>query len=96
MTIYEVLSGQKPFSEYSLLAVASKVLEGERPTRPQGAGGVWFTDDIWAILERCWKPYPCDRIIPRAVLLCLEGSPPTSRPSSDVGGLGGGATNTDG
>jgi len=94
MTMYEVLSGQTPFSEHSALAVTWKILEGERPTRPQGAEGAWFTDGIWGILEDCWKPQPSDRITVDAVLLGLEGSTPPSRPPSDVHGSGG-ATSTD-
>ena len=95
MTIYEVLIGRTPFSECSALAVTWKILEGERPTRPQGAEGAWFTDVIWGTLEDCWKPQPSDRITVDAVLLGLEKSVSSSKPSSDVGGLGGGATSTD-
>ena len=87
MVIYEVLSGQTPFAQYSSLAVVWKILEGERPMRPQGAQGVWFTDDIRGILERCWKPQPSDRISPKTVLLDLERHPPLRPPSNVNGGV---------
>jgi hypothetical protein len=45
-----------------------------------------FTDDIWDILELCWKPQPRDRISASAVLLRLEKHPPLPMPSSNVGG----------
>jgi len=82
MVIYEVLSGKTPFYKYSSLAVVWKILQGERPERPQDG---WFTDSIWGILELCWQRQPTDRISAKAVLLYLEnglpppGSPPHSR-----------------
>ena len=40
MVIYEVLSGQTPFAQYSNLAIVQKISDGERPGRPQGEQGV--------------------------------------------------------
>ena len=74
MVIYEVLSGQTPFAHYSNLAIVQKILDGERPGRPQGEQGAWIADNIWWILEHCWKPQPSDRISAEAVLLGLEGN----------------------
>jgi len=70
--VYEVLSGQTPFSKYHDYAVVVAVLKGGRPARPQGAEGRWFTDDIWSILECCWKPIRGDRAKIKDVLHCLE------------------------
>ena len=72
MVIYEVLSGQAPFHSCSLYAVVAKVSRGERPGRPQGAKGEWFTDSVWGVLERCWTPEPGDRPRIEDVLPCLE------------------------
>ena len=80
MVIYEVLSGHPPFSRFKEYVVVRKILDGERPERPQGAQGAWFTDGIWGVLERCWKPQPSERISAEIVLLCLEGTPSPSRP----------------
>ena len=71
MVIYEVLSGRVPFSRCGLYAVISKVSGGGRPKRPRGAEGVWFTGDIWSVLECCWKPNPGDRPNVADVLRCL-------------------------
>ena len=76
MVIYEVLSGQTPYSPWKPPAVMWKVMRGERPERPQGGEGSLFTDGIWKVLELCWKSQPCDRINVQAVLRGLEGSPP--------------------
>ena len=73
MVIYEVLSGQSPFPSCGAGTVILKVLDGERPARPQGAEGTRFTDAIWGMLECCWKPRPQDRPSVEAVLECLEG-----------------------
>jgi len=72
MVIYEVLSGSTPFYPSKAPTVMRKVLDGERPGRPQGKIGSLFTDGIWEVLELCWKPQPCDRINAQAVLRGLE------------------------
>lgn len=61
MVIYEVLSGKVPFERYGIYAIVTKVVEGERPKRPRGSSGMWFTGDVWSVLEHCWKPNPGDR-----------------------------------
>ena len=85
MVIYEVLSGQTPYSPWRPPAVMRKVLDGERPRRPQGGEGSLFTDGMWEVLELCWKSQPCDRINAQAVLRGLEGSPPPLGAGSDAG-----------
>ena len=72
MVIHEVLSGQMPFSRYHGYAVVVRIHEGERPARPRGEEGMWFTDDVWSILEHCWKARPADRPSIEDVLWCLE------------------------
>ena len=72
MVVYEVLSGRVPFFGYNTYIVIKKVLEGERPVRPRGAEGRWFTDGIWSILEHCWKANPGDRPEVEDVLHSLE------------------------
>jgi serine/threonine protein kinase len=72
MVIYEVLSGRVPFSQFPNLVVPGIVFSGKRPGRPKGLEGVWFTDDVWAVLERCWTHQPNDRPGIEDVLQCLE------------------------
>ena len=95
MVIYEVLSGRVPFSRHNMCAVVSKVSRGERPGRPRGVEGKWFTDGIWRILERCWTPQPNHRPRIEDILQYLEetsrcwtpvpprvvADPPTTNPS---------------
>ena len=84
MVVYEVLSGQVPFAGYNRYQVVAKVLKDERPTRPQGADGMWFTDTIWSILEHCWRPGPGDRpkikdVLNRLVEVSGSWTPPPPR-----------------
>ncbi|KAF9778335.1 kinase-like domain-containing protein [Thelephora terrestris] len=77
MVIYEVLSGQAPFSAYEELLVYLMVLDGKRPERPRGVAGEPFTDVIWKVLEHCWNQQASDRPSAKHVLLGLRGTPPT-------------------
>ena len=58
MVAYEVLSEKVPFYRYGHYAVVLKVSEGKRPNRPQREEGLWFGEDIWNLLQHCWKPRP--------------------------------------
>jgi hypothetical protein len=80
MVIYEVLSGQVPFTLDRNFTVMRKVTGGERPVRPEGVKGLWFTDDLWGILKQCWMPQPGDRPSIEAVLQCLERVSRTWKP----------------
>ena len=84
MVIYEVLSGQAPFPAYSSFTTLYKVLDGERPERPQGEAGKLFTDGIWNMVEDCWKTKPSERITAKDILQGLEGKPYPSRSPSDL------------
>ncbi|KAF9780834.1 kinase-like domain-containing protein, partial [Thelephora terrestris] len=72
MVVYEVLSGKVPFYCHGRFAAVARILEGERPERPQGAEGAWFNDRIWSVLERCWEATASDRPRTAEVLLSLE------------------------
>jgi len=84
MVILEVLTGEPPFARYKDFIVMRKVIEGERPERPERAG---FTDDLWRTLEKCWSPQPYNRPTIEAVLESLgqvsDWQPPT--PSGEEG-----------
>ena len=80
MVIYEVLSGQVPFSQCIGHTFLLKVMGDERPEKPRGTQGALFTDDLWGLLERYWKRQPHERPSSEALLLYLEGvkQPPQS------------------
>ena len=72
MVIYEVLSGQAPFASLKDFVVIRKVVDGERPARPEGAKGVWFADDLWGTMNLCWETQPDSRPNIATVLERLE------------------------
>ena len=84
MVIYQVLSGRMPFFQVRPLEVMYHVVDGRYPGRPQGNVGKLFTDDIWEILELCWKHQPGDRISAKDVLLRLERIPSPLRLDGDI------------
>lgn len=47
-------------------------MDGKRPERPEGAEGVWFTDDLWRMLNRCWETQPESRPNVAVVLECSK------------------------
>jgi len=89
MVIYEVLSGKAPFTGLKDFIVIPKIVEGERPERPGGGEGLWFTDGLWEMLNRCWVTQPKSRPSIEAVLECLEQvskdwKPPSQQVDEDV------------
>jgi len=82
MVVYEVMSGRLPFCRHHVLPIIGKIIDGKRPGRPRGQEGRWFTDDVWGMLERWWKPSPCDRPNIKDVLQCLEEASRSWAPSS--------------
>ena len=84
MVIYEILSGQTPFYPSRPHITTFKVLDGQLPERPQGKEGALFTDDLWSILQLCWKYKPEERTNAEVVLQCLERTSLLRRPSSNV------------
>ena len=89
MVVLEVVSGRAPFSSYATHVVQQKVTRGERPGRPEGPEGAWFTDDLWRMLELCWETLPENRPGIEVVLECLERvarawEPPSHQVDEDV------------
>ena len=80
MVIYEVLSGKFPFASYREYVVMRKVIEGERPGRPEGVEGEWFTDYLWHTLQLCWAQEPKERPTIGEVLDCLGPVPKGWKP----------------
>ena len=63
---------RRPFYQYVNLVVFGKVAGGSRPERPRGMEAVWFTDDVWEMLGRCWVPQLEHCLSVKDVLWCLE------------------------
>ena len=74
MVILEVLTSKAPFPQDDGFVITRKVVDGERPERPQGPEAAWFTNDLWEMLEQCWSPGPKLRPTVEVVLECLGRS----------------------
>jgi len=80
MVILEVLTGQPPFPQHTPLIAMRKIVDGERPERPQGVEAAWFVSGLWEMLEQCWSPKPNVRPTVEAVLERLERGSKTWQP----------------
>lgn len=83
MVIYEVLSGKAPFAALTDYTIMRKIIEGERPGRPEGAQGLWFTEDLWEMLNQCWAAQQESRPSIEVVLECLEQVSRVWKPPSE-------------
>ena len=84
MVVYEILSGSVPFCTDNSFAILRRVLEGERPKRPEGDAEKLFTDSIWDVVRRCWKDQPKERASAKDVLRCLGGDPDAECKANDL------------
>ncbi|KAF9791978.1 kinase-like domain-containing protein, partial [Thelephora terrestris] len=56
MVIYEILCGAVPFEEIPAgYQVVDAILRGRRPEKPEGAARLGFKDELWTIVEQCWR-----------------------------------------
>lgn len=69
MVMVEVLGGHVPFHEYRNEVVIFKVMAGMRPERPTHPD---MTDEIWEMVQGCWREDPTKRPKISDVLECLE------------------------
>ena len=61
LTPPKAFTGRPPFSEFTTPVVTSKLMDGERPARPQGVQGLGLTDSMWDMTVRCWDQDPAQR-----------------------------------
>ncbi|KAG6828314.1 hypothetical protein H0H92_008429 [Tricholoma furcatifolium] len=73
---YEVFTGQKPFSEVSNIpGVVIRVSQGYRPKRPDNnpSWTAWgLTEDLWTMVQGCWKADPVERPTIEGIIQSLE------------------------
>lgn len=50
----QVLTGKPPFRERETELRISVIFNGLRPTRPENASAVGFSDSLWGFAQRCW------------------------------------------
>ncbi|KAJ7139295.1 kinase-like domain-containing protein [Mycena epipterygia] len=78
---YEILTGTVPFFDLAQeMAVAINVIDGHRPSRPETVS--W--DNLWVLIEDCWKQEPDQRPTMAEILQRLT-SPPIGAESMHSG-----------
>jgi hypothetical protein len=50
-----VLTGTLPFGKLLESEIVFKVLGGEKPSRPANAPELGLSDQVWGLLEKCWR-----------------------------------------
>lgn len=76
MTIVEVYTGKWPFADGNFtnaIQVALAVLGGRRPVRPSAVN---FTDQLWALTQKCWNAEPDKRPKIAEVLIIVSAFKP--------------------
>ncbi|KAJ7088699.1 hypothetical protein C8R44DRAFT_443990 [Mycena epipterygia] len=84
---YEIITGKVPFHEWpNDMAVMFQVADGKRPSQPSSCSGTTALDNLWKLVEDCWKDKPDSR--PTAVQIVERLKSPliqatTTRPTTD-------------
>lgn len=75
MVVYEVLCGYYPFIEIeNNILLLESITNGVRPKKPEGAARLGFSNELWMIVERCWRENRDERPIVEEILNCLNDS----------------------
>jgi len=52
--IFQVLTGKLPFPGLGMAEIVMNVVQGVRPTKPESASAIGFSDPLWSFVQRCW------------------------------------------
>lgn len=83
----QVLTGTLPFGKQTGSEVVFKVLGGVRPSKPQNARDLGLSDELWKLLEDCWKTEREHRPPVKDVLIRVKSAASTCGILSPVGGV---------
>lgn len=70
----QVLYGEPPYHNTADCCAIMMVLEGHQPRKPEGAESLGFTDELWAMVQRCWWGNRARRPEMGEILRCLESA----------------------
>lgn len=70
------MCGAIPFNFLSWARVVIEVLDGTRPAKPEDAGCLGFTPELWEMVKQCWLADRNARPTLEAVLSCLREAAP--------------------
>jgi len=67
----QVFTGVVPFNNFIPAVAVLAIMNGTRPFKPTHPD---FTDELWALMQRCWNEIPHSRPEVSEVLKVLGGS----------------------
>jgi len=73
MLAVEVFTGNVPFGSMKNESVVIHIANGKRPAKPQAAGQLGLTADMWKFIEKCWAANPGRRPTIDEVVSTWEG-----------------------
>ena len=73
MLAVEVFTGKVPFVDMKNESVVIHIANGKRPAKPQAAGQLGLTAEMWKFIERCWTANPSKRPTIDEVVRTWEG-----------------------
>jgi len=53
--IFQVLTGKLPFPGLGMAEIVLNVVQGIRPSKPENAPAIGFSDSLWSFTQRCWN-----------------------------------------
>lgn len=80
MTFLELFTRQHPYSNIPHdFNVIGELKKYKTPKRPSGQAvvGAGLDDDMWELLEQCWRRKPVDRPTAKAVMVSLARNQPS-------------------
>ena len=83
----QVLTGKLPFGKISGSEVVFKVVGGGKPSRPADSLELGLSDDVWELLEDCWKTVHTSRPSIEGVLPRVKAAAFACGILSPVGGI---------
>jgi len=52
--VVQVLTGETPFRGVRMGELSLDVIQGVRPSKPENASAIGFSDSLWRFVQRCW------------------------------------------
>jgi len=73
---HQVLCGKVPYWEISrgAAAIYAIIMERRLPGKPEAAGSLGFTDELWSMAECCWQRNRDERPEAKEIVDCLESA----------------------
>lgn len=73
--LLQVLCGHYPYEEIqNNILLVNAIVEGDRPMKPEGAARLGFNNELWTLIELCWREARAQRPRVEEIITCLNGA----------------------